>query len=255
MKFYLETERLILRELLPTDIEGMFELDSNEDVHRYLGNKPVKTKKEAEKIIQSIIDQYQSRGIGRWAVIEKASGDFIGWSGLKLNQGEKESLNGKQDFYDIGYRFIPRYWGKGYATESALAALEYGFKVKQYEIIAGIALINNIGSNKVLQKIGLNYIEDFDCEGDRASWYELSFEAYKAKMKREKLLLYKNRKYETDKLFREKTKTFYREKYKTDKDYRKKTLETARKRYHEDPEYRQKTIERAKARYQKNKKS
>lgn len=182
MKIFAETERLILRELLPTDIEGMFELDSNPIVHRYLGNRPVKTKQETEVIIQSIIDQYKDRGIGRWAAIEKSSGDFIGWSGLKLNTGEKDSLNGKQDFYDVGYRFIPRYWGKGYATESAIVALDYGFKEKQYKTIAGIALIDNIGSNKVLQKIGLNYIEDFDCDDTRASWYELNITDYEKRM-------------------------------------------------------------------------
>ncbi len=182
MNIFAETERLILRELVPTDIEGMFELDSNPEVHKYLGNKPVKSREDAEKAIQYIRDQYKDRGIGRWAAIEKSSGYFIGWSGLKLNIGEKESLNGKQDFYDIGYRFIPRCWGKGYATESALVALDYGFKVKQYETITGIALIGNIGSNKVLRKIGLNYIEDFDCEGTRASWYELNIKDYAKKM-------------------------------------------------------------------------
>ena len=51
MKALLETERLILREILPTDIEGMFELDSNPIVHKYLGNKPVKTKYDSEKIM------------------------------------------------------------------------------------------------------------------------------------------------------------------------------------------------------------
>ena len=182
MKIFAETERLILRELLPSDIGGMFELDSDPVVHKYLGNKPVKTKQETEEVIQSIRNQYKDRGIGRWAAIEKSSGDFIGWSGLKLNKGEKESLNGKQDFYDVGYRFIPRYWGKGYATESAIVALDYGFKVKHYETITGIALIDNIGSNKVLKKIGLQYVEDFDCEGTRASWYELNIRDYEKKL-------------------------------------------------------------------------
>ena len=178
MKIFAETERLILREILPTDIDGMFELDSDPIVHKYLGNKPVKTIEEIEKVIQFIRQQYDKRGIGRWAAIEKSSGDFIGWSGLKLNQGEREALNGRLSFFDVGYRFIPRYWGKGYATESALVALDYGFKVKQYKTIAGIALIDNIASNKVLQKIGLNYIEDFVCEEGKASWYELNLEDY-----------------------------------------------------------------------------
>ncbi|MEZ4797960.1 MAG: GNAT family N-acetyltransferase [Flavobacteriaceae bacterium] len=262
----IETDRLILRELLPTDIDSMFELDSDPIVHKYLGNRPVKTKHETEKIIQSIIDQYKDRGIGRWAAIEKSTGDFIGWSGLKLNIGEKDSLNGKQNFYDIGYRFIPRYWGKGYATESAIAALDFGFKVKQYQTIAGIALVENIGSNKVLQKIGLRYIEDFDCEGTRASWYELALDDYKKNLKikqskkydqdkKEKRRIYINEKYQNDEKYRKKVKKYYREKYNEDEEYKKNTLNNAKRRYHEDEEYRKKTIERAKARYKKNKKS
>jgi RimJ/RimL family protein N-acetyltransferase len=264
MKIFAETERLILRELLPTDIEGMFELDSNPIVHKYLGNKPVKTKEEAEKAIQFIREQYKERGVGRWAVIEKSSGDFMGWSGLKLNTGEKESLNGKQDFYDIGYRFIPRYWGKGYATESAKAALDYGFKVKQYETITGIALLDNISSNKVLQKIGLNHIEDFIYEETKASWYELSIEDYKIFkskerrrrkyiLNRETILKQKKVQYQNDKTYREKTKKYYKEKYQINLQYREQTLKNAKNRYHEDEAYRNKTIERAKARYNKNK--
>ena len=178
MKIHIETERLILRELLLTDIEGMFELDSNTEVHKYLGEKPVQTKQRAVEVIQFIREQYKNYGIGRFAAIEKKSGDFIGWSGLKFNTGEKEMLNEKKDFYDIGYRFIPRYWGKGYATESSLAILDYGFKELNLELIVGAAEIENEASNKILQKIGLKYINGFKFEGNIASWYELKREDY-----------------------------------------------------------------------------
>ena len=53
-----------------------------------------------------------------------------------------------------------------------------GLKSKQYDVIAGIALIENIGSNKVLQKIGLQHIEDFKYEDTKASWYELKRKDY-----------------------------------------------------------------------------
>jgi RimJ/RimL family protein N-acetyltransferase len=178
MKFYIETERLILREILPTDVEGMFELDSNPTVHQYLGGKPIQTKQQAADVIQFIREQYRNHGIGRFAAIEKSSGDFIGWSGLKFNTGEKEVLNGERDFYDIGYRFIPRYWGNGYATESSLAILDYGFKELNLKLIVGAAEIENIASNKILQKIGLKYTNDFQFEEKVASWYELKREDY-----------------------------------------------------------------------------
>lgn len=178
MQFYLETERLILRDILVSDIDGMFELDSNADVHKYLGEQPIQTKEEAAQIIAYIHQQYRDLGIGRFAAIEKASGNFIGWSGLKLNTGEKEMLNGHRNFYDIGYRFIPKYWGKGYATESSLAAMKYGFETMNLSIIYGAALTENIASNIILQKIGLQYVNEFSFEDKTAKWYQLTLNEY-----------------------------------------------------------------------------
>jgi len=178
MKFYLETDRLILRELLESDVEGMFALDSDPLVHKYLGNNPIKTKQQAKEVIQFIQKQYEELGIGRFATIEKSSGDFIGWSGLKFNTGEKEALNGYQDFIDIGYRFIPKYWGKGYATESAIATLKFGFEIMKYPIICGAAETENIASNTVLQKIGLKFVNDFFYSETPCKWYELKKEDY-----------------------------------------------------------------------------
>ena len=85
MTHYIETKNLILREFRGTDVDGIFKLDSNREVHKYLGNNPIKTMEEAEKIISFFHLQYKERGVGRFATIEKSSGKFIGWAGLKLN--------------------------------------------------------------------------------------------------------------------------------------------------------------------------
>jgi len=182
MKFHIETERLILRELLESDLESMFELDSDPIVHKYLGNKPIETIEQAKNAINFIRQQYEKFGIGRFAAIEKQTGDFIGWSGLKFNTREKEALNGKQDFYDIGYRFMPRFWGKGYASESSFATLDFGFKELNIKTICGAAEVDNIASNKVLQKIGLNFIEAFLHKDEKVNWYELNKQDYEKAM-------------------------------------------------------------------------
>jgi len=173
MKFKIETERLILREFKETDIDGMFELDSDPEVHRYLGNKPVKTKEESQKIITSAMKQYQERGIGRWAVIEKSSGEFTGWSGIRLNT--EYNMNGFTRYYDVGYRLIKRYWGKGFATESGKAAVNYAFNVLKLQELYATTEIGNQASHNALLKIGLHYVEDFYFEEEKLNlrWYKI----------------------------------------------------------------------------------
>ena len=77
MKIYLETERLILREILPTDDDGMFELDANPIVHQYLGKKPLKTKLEAKNVIQFINENYYAVKFNAEGTEEITYQDFI----------------------------------------------------------------------------------------------------------------------------------------------------------------------------------
>lgn len=173
MTFNIETERLRLRELRNSDLGGMYELDSNPNVHKYLGNKPIKTKAEAQKILDSVIQQYTERGIGRFAVIEKASGDFIGWSGLRLNT--EYNMNGFTKYYDVGYRLIERFWGKGYATESGKASVDYAFNTMKLPELYATTEISNQASHYALLKIGLQYKNDFFFEQEQMNlrWYTI----------------------------------------------------------------------------------
>lgn len=173
MTFNIEPERLRLRELRNSDLEGMYELDSNPNVHKYLGNKPIKTKAEAQKILDSVIQQYTERGIGRFAVIEKASGDFIGWSGLRLNT--EYNMNGFTKYYDVGYRLIERFWGKGYATESGKASVDYAFNTMKLPELYATTEISNQASHYALLKIGLQYKNDFFFEQEQMNlrWYTI----------------------------------------------------------------------------------
>ncbi|MBI1223442.1 MAG: GNAT family N-acetyltransferase [Bacteroidetes bacterium] len=169
MKIHIETERLILRDLEMTDAEGMFQLDSDPEVHEFLGKKPIKTLEEAVEVIERVRKQYERNGIGRWAIIDRETGDFIGWAGLKY----EEVLRKEFSYYDLGYRLRKDYWGKGIATESAMASLNYGFEKLHLSEIGAAAAVNHLVSNKILKKIGLNFIETFVYDEIPHNWYAI----------------------------------------------------------------------------------
>lgn len=175
MTFHIETERLILRELRPEDTQHMFELSGDPVVMHYLGEKTLASIEEARAVVENILQQYADHGIGRWAAIEKSSGEFIGWSGLKFITAVE---NNRTHFHDVGYRLIPRFWNKGYATESAKAALEYGFRTMQLEEIIGMCNEANLASRKALEKCGLTFVEKFMWKDITCDWLKITKEKW-----------------------------------------------------------------------------
>ena len=170
MKTPIETERLLLRELLFTDDVGLFELESNPNVHKYVGKKPITHIDESRAYIKFVQQQYEDNGTGRWAVVLKETNTFIGWSGIKFIT---ESINNHKDFYEIGYRFIEEHWGKGYATEAGKAFIDYAFNTMKVEGIYAYADAGNSGSRSILEKLGLKYVNSFMLDGEQEVWYEL----------------------------------------------------------------------------------
>jgi ribosomal-protein-alanine N-acetyltransferase len=170
MNLILETERLILREMLPSDAAALFEMDSNPNVHKYLWNKPLTSIDGVYQYIEMVRNQYLENNIGRFVVVLKETNELIGWAGLKYNT---EIVNNKVHFYDIGYRLNEKFWGKGYASEASFAWLDYGFNVIKIKVMEAAAHTDNIASNRILQKIGLKMTEKYLEEGVSWNWYEL----------------------------------------------------------------------------------
>lgn len=170
MKEPIETDRLLLRELLFSDVDGLFELESNPNVHLFVGNKPVTHIDECRAYVEFIHQQYKDFGTGRWAVILKETNEFLGWSGIKFITNE---INNHKDFYEIGYRFIEKHWGKGYATEAGKAFIDYAFNEMKVKALYAYADAGNENSRKILEKLGLCYVNSFEYEGEQEVWYEL----------------------------------------------------------------------------------
>jgi [ribosomal protein S5]-alanine N-acetyltransferase len=175
----IETERFYIRELRLEDEEGMFEMDSDPLVHRYIRKQPVQTLEEERDVIAFVRQQYIDNGIGRWAIIEKQTNEFIGWTGFKLM---RETVNGQTDYYDFGYRLKQSVWGKGIATETGRAALRYGVDKMNLWPVFAMTDVNNAASRHCLEKLGFVFRKIFLYSGPSqwrtpedisATWYEL----------------------------------------------------------------------------------
>ncbi|PSL89965.1 GNAT family N-acetyltransferase [Elizabethkingia miricola] len=164
MKPILETERLLLRELNPDDAGDFFNLNENPNVIKYTGDKAFQNIDEAREFLGNYQD-YRLNGYGRWAVISKVNNEFLGWCGLKYNSSTDET--------DVGFRFFEHYWNKGFATESARACIDYGFKKLNLNTVVGRAMQDNTASVKVLGKLGMKYLRDFDFDGHKGVIYKI----------------------------------------------------------------------------------
>ncbi len=155
MKIILETERLYLRQFTEADAHLIRNLNSQPGVLQYIPEPIPATDDEAKEVIINIILPQYKNNLGRWATHLKENNEFIGWCGLKLVKGE----------IDLGYRLLPSVWGKGYATEAAQATLQYGHQDLHLEKIIAHAHIDNIASQKVLEKIGMQFVGEGIDEG------------------------------------------------------------------------------------------
>lgn len=140
-----ETERLIVRRLTHLDKDNFFLLNGNEEVMRYI--RPVKTREESDAQLEQIVAVPSTPENGRWAVVEKVTGSFIGSFAIIPIPSEPDKTQ-------LGYSFVPEAWGKGYASELAINGLKYFLDHTTVPEIFGVTETPNIPSQKVLLKAG-----------------------------------------------------------------------------------------------------
>ena len=143
-----ETERLVLRKMNHDDGEFILELLNEPDWIKYIGDRGIRTVDAAEKYIEEgPMAMYADHGIGLYIVELKESGNPIGICGLIQRDFLKD--------VDLGFGFLSKYWGKGYAYEAAQATLHYGVNELGYSRIAGFTALDNEKSANLLQKLGM----------------------------------------------------------------------------------------------------
>lgn len=146
-----ETQRLMVRQWTPDDLDAIDAITGDPDVNRYAGDGQPLPRSEAERWIGVTLNNYATKGYGASAIIEKATGAFVGICGLvksSLDIGDAEVI----------YFFAKPYWGQGLAKEMLPALFEYGFRVHGLGKIIATIHPDNAPSVKVAEASGMRYL-------------------------------------------------------------------------------------------------
>lgn len=151
----IETPRLILRRLTPTDMDAYYEaVFADADVMRYLATRrPLSRDAFEARIPAMMVDHWEQHGFGPWVIIHKADERLIGHAGLRYWPDSSE--------VEVLYALTPATWGQGFATEAAQASLRYGFDALGLDRIIAAAFAENVASRRVLEKCGMRDMGQF----------------------------------------------------------------------------------------------
>jgi [ribosomal protein S5]-alanine N-acetyltransferase len=154
--YILSTERLGLRRWIDTDVQPFIDMNKDADIMKYFPKTLTDT--ETMEMIERIKLHFSKNNFGLFAVENKSTKQFLGFTGF--------SMPAFSSFFtpciEIGWRFNKEVWRHGFATEAASACIKYGFENLGFDKIVSFTSIINTGSEKVMKKIGMEYVADFD---------------------------------------------------------------------------------------------
>jgi ribosomal-protein-alanine N-acetyltransferase len=145
---YLETERLIIRDWRLEDAAAAFSVYGDPEVMRYVGTgQPHESLEQTRVSLRRSILRDKDKAMGFWAIDLKMTGELIGGGLLKYLPDHSD--------VEVGYHLGKKWWGKGYATEIARALVKYGFEGLNLQKIVGVTYLENVPSQRILEKAGL----------------------------------------------------------------------------------------------------
>lgn len=143
----LETERLYLRKIDPSDAQAIFNYFSQENMVQYYGMDAFNNKEQALQIIDSFNTGFESGRVIRWGIVRKDNSAFIGTCGF-------HNISKPHNRSEIGYEIANDHWGQGFATEALRAIIPFGFQELNMHRIAAIIFLENTASEKLVERLG-----------------------------------------------------------------------------------------------------
>ncbi|HWT01443.1 MAG TPA: GNAT family N-acetyltransferase [Pyrinomonadaceae bacterium] len=162
----IETARLRLRGFTPDDLDALCQVFGDPEVMKYISGGEPRTREATEEGLLRSIEGWRKRGFGLWAVVEKETGELIGYCGLISLEDTPE--------IEVAYGLMRSAWGKGFAAEAARASLGYGFNELKLERIVAVVNPENAASRRVLEKLGMKYAKNARHYGADLMYYEIS---------------------------------------------------------------------------------
>lgn len=167
ISYKIKTPRLLLRPWRKDDLDPYARMCADPEIMRYLPD--TLTREQSEEQISRLVRHWEERGFGLWAAEVRATGRFIGFIGLQYSEDWPEG----EHKTEVDWRLDRSYWGRGLATEGALASLRYGFEELGRERIIGITLRENEVSRRVMEKSGLALRGETRWRGFDMVWYDI----------------------------------------------------------------------------------
>ena len=162
----IETERLLLRDLEPSDEDALAAIFADEELMRFIGAGGVLDRDVAARMIEREREHYAERGWGQWATVERGTGRFVGVCGLIL----WPDIDGHEEL-EVAYLLAREAWGMGYATEAAAASRDVGIGVRQD--LVSVIYPDNAASIRVASKIGMVFEKEVAFAGHQLDLYRL----------------------------------------------------------------------------------
>ncbi len=146
-----ESPRLVFREFVADDLDVLAGLLGDPEVMRYSWQGP-RDRGASREVLAAFQRGYRQGRVGKWALHLRASGEFVGYCGFERCPA------GAPEGYELGYRFVPKFWGQGLASEAATASVRHGFQVAHLPHIIAFIEPANAASLRVLAKCGFQRI-------------------------------------------------------------------------------------------------
>ena len=157
------TDRLVLRPFEERDAEPLLHILGEKDSLRYFPSPDPPPLERVERLVAHQLKHWEEHGLGWWAVEPGHKPELIGWVGLQFLPETEET--------EVAYLLSKAHWGKGLATEGAMASLEFGFQHLKLETIIALAHPENRASQRVIEKLGMIFV-------DRSHYFGLDLYRY-----------------------------------------------------------------------------